>query len=241
MSKNTRKKLLVFISVLSLAMLACIVTGRSGRVVEQREVIPVSGLESAEITLRMGAGKLEVGSGTNDLMEGVFTYNDRSYAPVLDYVESGSGSGDLVVEQEEIRSFNLRKKYTLVWDLAFTGQIPLDMYISLGAGEAELDTSGLNLSAFELDMGAGEATLILPEQIERDLEVSIQGGVGQLNVEIPEGVSVYAEVSGGLGEVEVYGMMQDGRSYYTPDYEEGAPAVYLDVEGGVGEINLEVQ
>jgi hypothetical protein len=90
-------------------------------------------------------------------------------------------------------------------------------------------------------MGAGEATLILPEQIERDLEVSIQGGVGQLNVEIPEGVSVYAEVSGGLGEVEVYGMMQDGRSYYTPDYEEGAPAVYLDVEGGVGEINLEVQ
>lgn len=241
MSKNTRKKLLVFISVLSLSMLACIVTGRSGRVVEQREVIPLNGLESAEITLRMGAGKLEVGSGTSDLMEGVFTYNDRSYAPVLDYVETGSGSGELVVEQEEIRSFNLRKKYTLEWDLAFTGQIPLDLYISLGAGEAELDTSGLNLSAFELDMGAGEATLILPEQIERDLEVSIQGGVGQLNVEIPEGISVYAEVSGGLGEMEVYGMMQDGSSYYTPDFEENGPSVYLDIEGGVGEINLEVQ
>ena len=241
MKKSSLRKLMLITAALSLSVLACIVTGRTGNLVEEREVIQGENLESAEITLRMGAGRLEIGSGASALMEGIFTYNDRNYAPVIDFVETGSGAGELVVEQEEVKSFNLNGNYVLEWDLDFTGEIPLDMVVSLGAGEAELDTTGLNLSAFELDMGAGEATLILPEQVERDLEVSIQGGVGQLNVKIPQGIPVYAEVAGGLGSVEVYGMMQDGSSYYTPDYDDGGPSVHLDIEGGVGEINLEVQ
>lgn len=240
MKKSSLRKLMLITAALSFSVLACIVTGRTGNLVEEREVIQGENLESAEVTLRMGAGRLEIGSGVSALMEGVFTYSDRNYAPMIDFVETGSGAGELVVEQEEVRSLNLNGDYVLEWDLTFTDEIPLDLYVSLGAGEAVLDTSGLNLSAFELDMGAGEATLILPGQVQEDLEVSIQGGVGQLNVEIAEGTPVYAEIAGGLGSVDVHGLIQEGSAYHTPSYGDG-PAVYLDIEGGVGEINLRVR
>lgn len=240
MTKNRLKKLMVGTAVLTLSMMACIVTGRTGRIVEQQETIERDGVTSADLNLRMGAGKLDLRGGSSALLEGSFRYNNRSYAPVIDYVTRGSGVGDLTIEQEEVRRFNLGEDYLLEWHLQVAEDIPLDVYISLGAGKAVIDTRQLDLSGLEVDMGAGEATLILPESVTEDLDVSIQGGVGQLNVEIPEGTPVYADIAGGLGSVEVHGMIRDGNAYQTPAYGEG-PAVYLFIEGGIGEINLEVR
>lgn len=237
--KNVLRLVLVTM-VLSIFTLGCVVTVGEGRVQTQREVIQREGVDSAKVDLKMGAGRLEIRSGSPELMEGEFTYNDRGYAPMIDYTVVGSGAGELFIEQEEISSFNLRTDYRLEWDLNFNSAVPLDLYVSLGAGEVYLDASGLNLTSLEMDLGAGEATLILPELVAQDFKVSIQGGVGQLNVEIPEGTCVYAEIAGGLGDLEVHGMMQEGNAYRTPDCSDG-PAVHLDIEGGVGEVNLSVE
>lgn len=131
--------------VLSTAVLGCVVTAGKGRVQTQRKVIQREAVDSAKVDLRMGAGRLEIRSGSAELMEGEFTYNDRDYAPLIDYTVVSGTAVELFIEQEEISSFNLRTDYRLEWDLNFNPDIPLDLYVSLGAGEVYLDASGLNL------------------------------------------------------------------------------------------------
>lgn len=239
MNWNRLGSLLLGLSVLSLAALGCVVSGRSARVESQEEVIPQNGLESAEVELRLGAGSLEIQSGTAEFMEGTFTYSDGNFAPQIDFVSTGSGTGELVIEQEELKNFKLNTEYQLTWDLRFSEEIPLDLYLALGAGELYLDAADLPLEDLVLDMGAGEATVILGEPLRNDLRVSIQGGVGQLNVELPAEVGVRAEVAGGLGDIDVEGLVRDDGEYVKSEEYEG-PMIILDIEGGVGQINLSV-
>jgi len=230
---------ILILSVLSMAALGCRLSGRPARVESQEEGIPRNGLESAEVELRMGAGSLKIQSGTSEFMEGTFTYGDGNYAPLIDYVSTGSGTGELVIEQEELTNFNLNTDYQLTWDLRFSEEIPIELYLALGAGELFLNGKELPLENLVLDMGAGEATVILGEPLQDDFRVSIQGGVGQLNVELPAGVGIRAEAAGGLGDIDVDGLVRSDGEYVTPEEYEG-PMILLDIEGGVGQINLSI-
>ncbi len=238
--KNRRGlKLLLIITVLALAGLGCIFTSSVGRMDSSSEVIELEGIQKADVELRMGAGELTVSSGTRELLEGDFRYSSRDYRPRIDYSVVSGNRGELVIEQEEVRSFNLNSDYRLEWDLSLTDSIPLDIYVSLGAGKSTLDFSGLKLESLEIDMGAGDLEVYLPGKLSADLPVSIQGGIGELTIYLPEDTAVEADMTGGLGELNVYDLERQGGRYIAgnPDRD---PSIQLNVEAGIGEMTVEV-
>jgi hypothetical protein len=216
----------------------CTWTTQTGEIQQTSETIALQDVESADVTLRMGAGELTVDNGSEALMDAEFTFNVADWEPMIDYVVSGA-EGELWIEQPEVKNLGL-ESYRYAWDLRFNETVPMQMDIALGAGPSEIDVSNLSVTRLDLRMGAGETRLDLSGAREEDLAVILRGGVGQATVILPADIGVRAEVRGGLGAINADGLMKDGAAYVNEAYGTSDITVTLDVEAGVGEINLQV-
>ena len=239
MDKRIKVSLLL-IAALSIAAAGCVAIPAVSGVESHTEMINLEDAESVTAEIIMGAGKLEVQSGTEALMEGEFYYSYRDYAPDITYRVRSSGSGDLLVEQDDGPNFRVQSNYKNEWKLVFNEEIPLDLDITLGAGESVLDLADLNLGSFSLKMGAGSSYVDLSGILNQDLVVNIQGGVGELTVLLPLDTNINAEVRGGLGEINIKGLDREGEMFVSM-YSGSGPVLNITIEAGIGQLNLLVQ
>ena len=218
-----------------------------GETIEDQESIPLGEIESATVEVILGAGELEVDAGASEeLFSGRFRYNVEQWAPEVIYEE-----GELTVRQggteEEwgIPTGNVRNE----WELEFSPEIPLTMDFKVGAGEGDLDFSGLQLAELDLDLGAGDFEVRFDEpnpvrmsrlsldagtsRLEvfgignaRPEQVKVQGGVGDITLDLTGAWSRSADVqiTAGVGSVTVR----------VPD----DVGVQVETEGGLTDIDV---
>jgi hypothetical protein len=192
--------------------------------------------ELVRVDLNMGAGSLRVDGGTQKLMRADFTYNVPSWKPYVRY-NSGPVRGNLSIEQPQGHQAHMGgTKYE--WDVRLNREVPLDVKVHFGAGNADLNLGGLTLRSVEVDMGVGRLQMDLRGNPKRNYEVRIQGGVGEAIIRLPAGVGVDAEAEGGIGSISAPGMRREGRRYLNDAFERAKVRVHLDVRGGVGSIRL---
>ena len=228
------------LAALSIAVVSCVAIPMVSKSGSHTEVIDAEDADSVTAEIVMGAGKLVVQSGTEALMEGEFLYSSRDYAPDITYRVRSGGRGDLLVEQDDGPNFRVQSNYKNEWELIFNEEIPLDLDITLGAGESILDLADLNLGSFALKMGAGSSYVDLSGTLNQDISVNIQGGVGELTVLLPLDTNINAEVTGGLGEINIKGLVQD-EEMFVSKYSGSGPVVNITIEAGIGQLNLLVQ
>ncbi|MGH9673930.1 MAG: toast rack family protein, partial [Bryobacteraceae bacterium] len=169
-------------------------------------------------------------------MQGDFAYNVLSWKPDIRYSASG-GRGDLAIEQPSSNQFKLGNS-TNHWDLRLNDEIPTDLTITMGAGEAQLELGTLYLRSLEIMVGAGELRLDLRGKPSRSYEVHVRGGAGEATVYLPKDVGISAKATGGLGEIKVTGLRSEGGRWINDAYATSKVQLRLDIQGGVGEINL---
>ncbi len=240
MMDNRIKKILIIIGLVSLSAVSCVVTPIAGRVRSHSDEVSLDGAESVQAEILMGAGKLVIEGGADQLMEGDFTYTYRDYAPDIDYRVRLNEVGVLEVKQEDKPGIRVNTNYRNDWVLKFNEDVPLELDVTLGAGESDLDLSELNLDSFSLQMGAGAAYIDLNGDLDDDLQVNIQGGVGELTVVLPADTNIEVKVQGGLGEINTSGLNRNG-NLYVGKYSGSGPVLYISIEVGIGELNLLVQ
>ena len=79
--------------------------------------------------------------------------------------------------------------------------------------------------------------IILPD--EGDLTARVNGGVGQITIEIPDGMAARIDVSRGIGNVSVADRYErEGDSYVTRDWRSNENRVDLQVEVGIGQVTV---
>jgi N-terminal domain of toast_rack, DUF2154 len=213
----------------------CVVETVSGPARRESRVIPRDTSETARVDLRMGAGELRVNGGAEDLMNAMFNYNVSAWRPEVRY-RSFAGRADLTIRQPEGSRHFGNSKYD--WDLRLNDEIPMDLLVHFGAGEARLNLGSLNLRSIQVDMGVGEINLDLRGTPKRDYEVRIRGGVGEATVRLPPDAGIYAIAEGGIGDIKVRGLRQEGRHWVNDLYGGAKTQIRVDVRGGVGAINL---
>jgi hypothetical protein len=191
--------------------------------------------EVVRVNLNMGAGNLRVSSGTEKLARADFTYSIPSLKPEVRYSSVG-GRGTLTIEQPHGFRPHGNPKYE--WDLRLNREVPVEMTVHFGAGEAHLDLGSLMLRRVDVDMGVGSINMDLRGNPKQDYDVKINGGVGEAVVRLPADVGVEAEAEGGIGEIKVQGMRKDGNRYYTEAYGSSKPKIRISVHGGIGSIRL---
>lgn len=213
------------------------------RVTKADETISAQGATSADVSVEMGAGRLFIAGGSNDLMEGDFTYAPASLKPEIDYKVTG-GKGDLRVRQPDIEGLPLHLgDAEYLWDLKFSQTIPMDMTVEMGAGDSVLQVGNLDLDALRVALGAGTSEIDLTGSRTKDLEVRVEQGAGRLTLLVPaSGVGVrIIGAEDGVGDVSAPDMTRDGDDYVNDAVDTtAAPQITVRVERGVGEIVVKV-
>jgi hypothetical protein len=191
--------------------------------------------DHANIQLNMGAGEMNVGGGADKLVEGDFKYNVEGWKPIVKSDVNGSYATVTISQPKDV-SLGGKKRY--IWNLQFNNSALLDLTINCGAGQARLDLGSLRLRAVAVHMGAGQVDLDLRGKPTHDYEVTINGGVGQATINLPEGVGIWAEAHGGIGSINVSGLEKRGNHWENDLYDKAKVNVRVQVHGGIGEVRI---
>ncbi len=208
----------------------------SGPTLTASDQIDAGQAESVQTEVHMSAGTLRMEGGAPNLMAASFRYSEKFGRPSVRYDVTGA-HGRLVVESPKSNSNGGKVNE---WDLRMGSEVPLDVNVSLGAGESTLDMSQIRLRSMEVNAGAGEMTLNLTGKYTRDVSVQVNGGVGEARIRLPKDVGTVVDAHGGIGSIDTKGLTKRDGKYYNDAYAEGKPALHLEVQGGVGEIVLTV-
>jgi len=195
---------------------------------------PLDGIERADLKIDFAAGRLDISKLTDSssLIKGELDLS-TSRKPIWD-IERSSGRASMTLEYRGRSEFNTWGKSD-EWNLSLSPKVGFSLDVSMGAGDARLDLTGLDIRELSVSTGAGKSAITLPD--EGDFSAHISGGVGQLIVEIPEDMAARVQVDRGIGGLSISSRFEkeDG-VYLTDDWDTNENRVDLDVEVGVGEV-----
>ena len=261
-SHNLRGAVFSAVALLLTLAACCGESPDIGPRVEEYRSMDLLGARSVRAEIEMKAGTLRIGGGAEALMEADFIYNVAEWKPVVSY-EVEEGRGDLSVDMPdgEWSSFGDGVKYE--WNLRLNDDVPIEMFVELGAGESHLDLSSLSLTRLKvmngagethvdvggnptleklnIYTGAGEVELDLTGRWDHDLDASIKGGVGEITVRLPSNVGVRVDASKGIGSIKADGFIKEGGDYVNEAYGKTAVTLSIDITAGIGEIRLETE
>ena len=232
----------------------------SGELRTESRSVELGGAESVDVTIKMGVGLLEVAGGADDLLDAEFAYNVAALRPEVEYQVSGT-RGLLTVRQPASPGV-VMTNLTYEWDLRLRDDVPMDLTVELGFGNADLKLGALSLSSLDirsgagnvtvdlsdsrslrsldLAMGAGDVRLDLTGDWQGDLDANIARGVGNATVRLPSEVGVRVEAQRGLGTINASGLGRDGDAYVNDAYGESDVTLHVRVTGGIGDVTLEL-
>jgi hypothetical protein len=283
------KPLVFILSILLLTSLACGVTinlpvsdVKTGPTVTEEIVVPENeSTEPVDLTIEFGAGELNIQPGAeNALVTGTVSYNIVDFKP------------DVLVEgnQVTLKTGNLEIKgipiintgdFKNEWDLQL-GNSPMNLSVSAGAyngnielgglsllsvrftdGAAEVDVQFSELNQVEMDTlrydtgassvelrglantnaanvifkgGAGEYRLDFSGDLQRDMDVTVDSGMSNVEIIVPRGVTARVLYDGGLSNVDLSGDWEKSGDDY---YQEGTgPRLTINVNIGAGNLSL---
>jgi hypothetical protein len=257
--KNKTIQLTLLVS-LGLMLAACTAVGETVQLGDQRhdyQTVELGALESPDIRIDMGAGKLLVSGGASQLMEADFIYNVAALEPEI---EAGQNQLRILTPDTRVNFTSLfdLEDFRNEWDMRFNDDVAMQLDIRLGLGQANLDLGSLTLTRLDIDTGAGQLDLNLVgsplENIildagvgdvrvdmsgawSQDVNVNIDTGVGELTLILPQDTAVSVEVEGGIVDINADGFSRsNGR--YTNDAQRGGAEIVIRIDAGIGEINL---
>lgn len=228
----------IFLVLVGLVLSSCS-TLSAGPLQTESRLIELGEAESAQIQVRMGAGRLRIEDGSQALLEGAFTYNIPEWRPELTYTVDGE-IGQLLIQQPSgIEILPQRGVSQYEWNLRLNDRVPITMNVVLGAGEAQLYLGELRLSDLSVSTGAGNTIIDLSGAWYNDLNVNIQGGVGQIDLVLPDRVGIRLETSG-LALIEVDDLTREGNVYTNPSYGQSQANLLITFQAGLGALNVDI-
>jgi hypothetical protein len=210
---------------------------------------PLDGASQATVTVRFGAGQLNVGSLTDsaspDLATTTYT-GPPELAPVPRYTATPGGIGQLEYQLDSHSTpgfvpFIGGRSDTTRLDVNLNPSVPLTLLsVQTGAADAHLDLSGLKLTSLEMAVGASSTWIRLP-QTDGTTTAHISGGASTITLEIPPGVAAQLRHRGGLSNfsIDQSRFPSAGAGVYrSPDYATAQRKVDLNLETGLTSIQV---
>lgn len=200
---------------------------------------PLDGAERATAHIELGVGELELSAlpeSSEALYEGEIRHDPRRSA-VRTNVTADDGEARLDLRSEQ-GSWRVPGDEIDRWQVRLSPNVPWRLDISGGVHHSQLDLTGLEMDGLQVDVGVGDVTLRLSER--GGYQAMVNGGVGRLTIELPEGVEASVHVDAGLSTLSLGPRLrQHGDSYITQGYQTGdKDAIVVDVDGGIGALTI---
>ncbi len=209
-------------------ILGAFLSGRAGPL--ESLAIPLEAAPDASVRIRYGAGELTTGrAAAGHLVDGTFDggVERRRY-------------GANRVELLQDTSYGIPwLDHPSTWTLGLTAELPLDLKVETGASRATLDLRELQVRNLDIQTGASETRVLLP-QAAGATTVHARAGMASLIFEVPQGVAarIMTRVALGSRQVDEARFPRVGDLYQSVDYATCPNRVDIDVEGGVGSVRV---
>jgi hypothetical protein len=222
----------------------------TGPAVSQLAQTTLKGATQAAVTVRFGAGQLNIGpldQAPADELADLTYQGPPELMPVPRYQVVNGGVGQLDYQVNggpgpgSVPFINGRADSTARADLNFAPTVPITMLtVQTGATDAHLDLSRLHVNAIDLSVGAATAWIRLPESAG-STTAHISGGASTITLEIPEGVEAQIRLRGGLSTLNIdqtrFPQVSDG-VYRSANYASAQNKVDISLETGVTTIQV---
>lgn len=214
-------------------------TIETGPTVTETQTVQTLGAQAAEANISMGVGRLLMGGGATDLMSATFSYNVPTWKPEVEYQINGN-RGSLRVAQPGGDDLRIPSSADVEyeWDIRLSNSIPMALNVDMGVGEGDLSLRGLNLTDLDVATGVGSSTIDLGGPWNQSFDVSVQRGVGKTTIIVPTQVGVQLKPRQGLGNIRVYGLVQNGDVYHNSQYGVSPVTINIEIFGGVGDTEV---
>jgi hypothetical protein len=176
----------------------------------------------------------------------------------------GRQSGSLELELARGVPMDLDLEFGAVQAEIDLGGLALtDLSLSTGASESTIDVSepntarmrtasfevgaaeftarhlgNLNAERIEFDAGVGSISLWLNGRWQRDAQVSIDMGLGSLNLFVPEGLGVRLRKDSFLTALDSEGLIKRGDVYESPDFDDADRKITIDLDAAFGSVSV---
>jgi hypothetical protein len=208
----------------------------SGRHVHDVQAVDLPGAESAKIHIEMPAGHLDLAGGAVKAVEGTFDYYESEGKPTISHEVHGN-QGEVSITQEGPHVHFMRRGGNS-WSVHLNKDLPTDLKIDVGAGQGEFQLGGLALTGLQINMGAGQVTVDFRGDWKKDLEATIEGGVGQATIRLPDNVGVRVHATSGIGAISHSGLERRDDYYVNSVYGKSPVTLRLNIDKGIGTIDL---
>lgn len=109
----------------------------------------------------------------------------------------------------------------------------------VGAADFQVrDLGNLNAETISVDAGVGNVVLSFTGDWRGDSNVSVDMGLGALELRFPEGLGVRVVKDTFLTSLDSEGLVKRGDSYYSVDWEEAENRVTVTVDAAFGSIDV---
>ncbi|QHT71390.1 DUF4097 family beta strand repeat protein [Rhodocytophaga rosea] len=219
------------------------------------------GATSVQMQFTQSAGTLKMSGGaTTHLMEGVFTMTNQAWKPEISFTNQNN-KGTLIVKQPGGKNVNMDDGDSNDWQVRLNNSIPMDMELTVGAGQSTVDLRNTKLSklhlkagagdftvnlantsvpTLDIDAGVGEMKLDLSGKWSNNLEAEINGGIGEITLKLPRKTGVRVKVNG-LGSIGHEGFKKEEGYYVNESYKKTSSTLQIEINCGLGSVNLELE
>jgi hypothetical protein len=125
-------------------------------------------------------------------------------------------------------------------DISEPNPVPMSLAnLEVGAADFHVRNLGnLNAEMITVDAGVGNVVLDFRGSWERDATVSVDMGLGALELRFPEGLGVKLVKDTFLTSLDSEGLVKRGDAFYSVDWEEAEHRVTVTVDAAFGSIDV---
>lgn len=148
----------------------------------ENRFIPLGEVDSLKITIKFGAGKLDLISGQECVFEGNFQYDKSILKPNVQYEILGE-TGVLTLSQSIKKDLDLPFPYKNRWNLKLPSDVPLQLYINTATYSGYIDLTNLQIEYFHLNSGASQTNIEFNQPNLIDLKnINIKTGASSIKM-----------------------------------------------------------
>jgi len=191
--------------------------------------IPLGEVNSLKMTIKFGAGKLNLISGQEDVFEGNFQYDKSILKPNIRYEILGE-TGILTLSQSIKKDLSLSFPYKNVWNLKLPSGVPLQLSVYTATYSGDIDLTNLQIENFYLNSGASQTNIVFNQPNLVELK----------NINIKTGASTIKML--GLANANFNEMkFTGGAGSYTFDFSENLiKKSKVNIDAGAAKIILKI-
>ncbi|HAZ03966.1 MAG: hypothetical protein A2W95_18850 [Bacteroidetes bacterium GWA2_40_14] len=219
------------------------------------QTIKKSKTDHIKALIHVTGGQLFVTGGATELALVKLTYSKDEWDPTISFAEDQNVGKLTVMAKMKEEDNNIEDNN--ICRIQLNSGLHYSLGVVLGAGLADADFSGMNVSKalfrlgvgsfkvnlsntsvplLKVEAGIGEALFDLSGGWKNDLSATINAGIGQMHLVVPANVGVKVTVKGFLGSVETPGFRKVGKEYTNALYGKTKHNLEFDITGAVGTV-----